>query len=50
MACVYPDNVWYAALTTDDVDALVQHLVGGQVHQARVYAPAGRGPNKLPRE
>ena len=48
MACVYPDNVWYAALSPDDVDALVDHLVEGRVHDERVYRPAGPGNNKTP--
>ncbi|MHC4953385.1 MAG: (2Fe-2S) ferredoxin domain-containing protein [Planctomycetota bacterium] len=50
MACVYPDNVWYGALTAGDVDALMDHLVEGTVHEPRVYAPPAPGPNKLPRE
>ncbi len=28
---VYPDNVWYTSVTTDDVDEIVEkHMVGGE--------------------
>ena len=46
MACIYPDNVWYAALSEGDVDALVDHLVEGNVHAARLYEAEGPGNNK----
>jgi len=48
MACIYPDNVWYAALSETDIDALVDHLIEGKVHAARVYHPAEPGNNKQP--
>ena len=34
-AVVYPDVVWYGALTEADADALVDHLIDGTVHEAR---------------
>jgi len=46
MACVYPDNVWYGALSGDDVDALLDHLRGGPVHEAKLYRPSHAGNNK----
>ncbi len=48
MACVYPDNVWYGALESGDVDALLDHLVDGRVHEAKVYRPPAPGSNKKP--
>jgi (2Fe-2S) ferredoxin len=36
-AVVYPDGVWYAGLTLDDVDDLVEHLAGGPVVERRRY-------------
>ena len=39
-AVVYPDGVWYGALDDSDVDAIVEHLINGVVHEAkRVDAP-----------
>ena len=49
MACVYPDNVWYAALGDDDVDALMAHLRDGVVCEAKLYRPERPGNNKTAR-
>jgi sirohydrochlorin cobaltochelatase len=47
MACVYPEGVWYRALSADDVEPLLDHLRGGKVHEARLYHPARPGGNKV---
>ena len=47
MACVYPDNVWYAALGEEDVEPLLAHLRDGTIHDAKLYRPAGPGNNKV---
>ena len=49
MACVYPDNVWYAALDGGDVDALMAHLRDGEVCGSKLYRPEGPGNNKTAR-
>ena len=38
-AVVYPDGVWYAELAVDDAAGLVEHLIAGTPHAAKV-APA----------
>ena len=48
IACIYPDNVWYAALSTGDVDPLLDHLIEGKIHEPRVYHPRALGNKKLP--
>jgi (2Fe-2S) ferredoxin len=47
MACVYPDDVWYAGLGEEDVEPLMAHLRAGTIHEARLYRPAGPGSNKI---
>jgi len=50
MVVVYPDNVWYAMVTPDDVPEIVQeHLIGGRPVQRLVYRNKP-GKNKLPRD
>jgi len=48
MACVYPENVWYAGLRPGDVEPVLAHLKGGPPHLARVYAPERPGSNQVP--
>ncbi|HEX2193689.1 MAG TPA: (2Fe-2S) ferredoxin domain-containing protein [Candidatus Limnocylindria bacterium] len=51
MAVVYPDDVWYAALTPEDAEEIVlEHLVGGRPVERLRYRPAGMGPHKLERD
>ena len=40
-AVVYPEGVWYAGLEESDAPALVDHLIGGTVHAAKVSEPPG---------
>ena len=47
MVCVYPDDVWYAAVKVEDLDAIVGHLKGGPVAAHRLYVPEGPGGNKV---
>jgi (2Fe-2S) ferredoxin len=51
MAVVYPDDVWYAALTPKDAAQIVsEHLVGGRPVERLRYRPQGMGAHKLPRD
>lgn len=51
MMVVYPDGVWYAALTPDDADEIVErHLVGGVPVERLRYSPPHGGANKLARD
>jgi (2Fe-2S) ferredoxin len=51
MAVVYPDGVWYAALTPADADEIVErHLVGGEPVERLRYDPETMGAHKLDRE
>ncbi len=51
MAVVYPDGVWYAALTPDDAEELVdRHLVRGEPVERLRYDPATMGAHKLERD
>jgi (2Fe-2S) ferredoxin len=51
MAVVYPDGVWYAALTPDDADEIVErHLVDGEPVERLRYDPETMGAHKLDRE
>ena len=47
MACVYPDDVWYAGLGEEDVEPLIAHLRDGTIHEAKLYRPVGPGNNKV---
>ena len=40
-AVVYPDGVWYGALTTDDAAGLVEHLIDGIPLAAKKTEPPG---------
>ena len=40
-AVVYPDGVWYGALTVDDAPGLVQHLTEGKPLARRILEPPG---------
>jgi (2Fe-2S) ferredoxin len=51
MAVVYPDAVWYAALTPADADEIVrEHLVGGRPVERLRYDPSTMGSHQLERE
>jgi (2Fe-2S) ferredoxin len=51
MAVVYPDDVWYAAVSPADADELVaEHLVAGRPVERLRYRPRTMGAHKLPRE
>jgi (2Fe-2S) ferredoxin len=50
MVVVYPDNVWYAAVTPQDAEAIfLEHLVGGKQVERLLYRPPGPGINKKPK-
>ncbi len=43
---VYPENVWYAQVTLEDLDEIVdEHLVGGRPVERLLYRGHRRGPN-----
>ncbi len=51
MIVVYPDDVWYAAVTPDDADEIFRsHLLGGRPVERLRYRAARPGANKLPRD
>jgi hypothetical protein len=51
MAVVYPDGVWYAALTASDAAEIVrEHLVDGRPVERLRYDPETMGAHKLERE
>jgi len=48
MMVVYPENVWYAGVRTEDLPEIVQsHLLGGVPVERLVYRPVQPGPNVL---
>jgi (2Fe-2S) ferredoxin len=51
MVVVYPDAVWYAAVTPDDADEIVRsHLVDGRPVERLAYDPPEPGAHKLERD
>jgi (2Fe-2S) ferredoxin len=47
MIVVYPENVWYAGVTQEDLSEIVQsHILGGKPVERLVYAPGVKGANK----
>lgn len=51
MAVVYPEGVWYAALTPSDADEIVErHLVGGEPVTRLRFDPPEGGAHKLERD
>lgn len=51
MVVVYPEAVWYAAVTPDDAEEIVrEHLVGGRPVQRLRYDPPDGGAHKLERD
>jgi (2Fe-2S) ferredoxin len=51
---VYPDNVWYGGVTTEDVELIIdQHLVGGKPVELLIldeddFERSQRGPKEAP--
>jgi len=51
MAVVYPDGVWYAALTPADAAEIVEsHLIGGRPVERLRYDPPEGGSHQLERD
>ncbi len=51
MVVVYPEGIWYAAVTPADVGEIVaQHLLGGKPVERLRYDPPEGGPHKLERD
>jgi len=49
MVVVYPDNVWYAGVTLDDVDEIVEeHFVHGRPVERLFFRGHGPGKNIAP--
>ena len=40
-AVVYPDAIWYGHLDASDAPRLVEHLIDGTLHAAKVVEPPG---------
>ena len=48
MVVVYPENVWYAGVTSDDLPEIFEsHLRGGKPVERLIYRPAGPGSNVI---
>jgi (2Fe-2S) ferredoxin len=48
MVVVYPENVWYAGVTPDDLAEIFEsHLRGGKPVERLLYRPPGPGPNVI---
>jgi (2Fe-2S) ferredoxin len=48
MVIVYPEDVWYAGVTAEDLPELVEsHLVGGRPVERLRYRPGRPGPNVI---
>lgn len=51
MVVVYPDDIWYAAVTPDDAAELVsEHLLAGRPVERLRYQPGTLGSHKLERD
>jgi hypothetical protein len=51
MVVVYPDGVWYAAVSPADAREIVQrHLVAGEPVERLRYRPGSSGAHKLERD
>ncbi len=51
MVVVYPEGTWYAAVTPDDAEEIIQrHVIGGRPVERLLYDPPETGPHKLPRD
>ncbi|MFN0059319.1 MAG: (2Fe-2S) ferredoxin domain-containing protein [Planctomycetota bacterium] len=49
MIAIYPDNVWYGAVTSDDAEAIFsEHIVGGRAVARLRYAPGVAGVRVCP--
>jgi (2Fe-2S) ferredoxin len=47
MMVVYPENVWYGAVSERDLPEILEsHLLGGRPVTRLLYAPGVPGPNK----
>jgi (2Fe-2S) ferredoxin len=48
MVVVYPENIWYCAVTPEDAEEIFQsHLLKGVPVQRLIYHPLRPGANKL---
>lgn len=51
MVVVYPEGVWYAAVSPADADEIVaRHLLGGEPVERLRFRPGTPGPHQLERE
>lgn len=51
MVVVYPDDVWYAAVTPADAQEILdRHLIAGEPVERLRYRPREGGPHKLKRD
>ena len=51
MVVVYPEDVWYAGVSPDDVPELMaEHIIGGRPVERLRFRPPTMGPHKLDRD